>query len=142
MYIDSQETFSDAQSVAAAAGDIVSTNIYDTGAAADVGIGEQIFIYARMIVALVGAGASIQVVLQTSADNSTWVDAATAPAVVTASAIANATLARFALPIGLRRYLRLAYRISGATTTAGTASGYLVKDLQVNVANPSGVSAV
>ena len=40
MYIDSQETFAEGQSVAAAAGDIVSTNVIDTGAAADVGIGE------------------------------------------------------------------------------------------------------
>jgi hypothetical protein len=142
MYIDSQETFSDAQSVAAAAGDIVSTNVYDTGSAADVGIGEQIFVYARMVVALVGVGASIQVVLQTSVDNSTWTDAASAPAVITANAIAGKDLARFALPIGLNRYLRLVYRISGATTTAGTASGYLVKDLQVNAINKSGVSAV
>lgn len=142
MYIDSQETFSDAQSVAAAVGDIVSTNIYDTGSKADVGIGERMFVYAKMVAALAGVGSSIQVVLQTSADNSTWVDAATAPAVTTANAIANSVIARFALPIGLRRYLRLAYRITGATTTAGTASGYLVIDVQANVANPSGVSAV
>jgi hypothetical protein len=142
MYIDSQETFSTAQSVAAAVGDIVSTNVYDTGSPADVGIGEQMFVYAHMVAALAGVGSSIQVVLQTSADNSTWVDAASAAPVATAAAVANATLARFALPIGLRRYLRLAYRISGATTTAGTASGYLVKDLQANVPNASGVSAV
>ncbi len=142
MYIDSMETFSDAQSVAAAAGDVVSTNVYDTGSAADVGIGERNpFIYAKMNAALVGAGASIQVVLQTSADNSTWVDAYLAAAVPVASATANANLARFSLPIGLRRYLRVVYRISGATTTAGTASAYIVDSVQANVANASGVSA-
>ena len=142
MYIDSQETFSDAQSVAAAVGDIVSTNVYDTGSKADAGIGERMYVFARMVAALAGVGSSIQVVLQTSADNSAWVDAASAPAVATASATANTVIARLALPMGLRRYLRVAYRITGATTTSGTASSYLAIDVQANVANPSGVSAV
>lgn len=141
MFIDSQETFSTAQSVASAAGDITSTNVYDTGSAADVGIGEAMYLYAHMVAALVGAGASIQVVLQHSADNSSWADVNAAAAVTVANAVANATLARFALPIGLRRYLRVIYRISGATTTGGTASAYLVRELQANVANTSGVSA-
>ena len=130
MYIDSQETFAEAQSVAAAAGDVVSTNVYDTGAAADVGIGEPMFVYAKMNAALVGVGASIQAVLQTSdAAGSGYTDAAAGPVTAVASATANKRIAAFALPIGLKRYLRVVFRISGATTTAGTASAYLVKDV-------------
>lgn len=142
MYIDSQETFADAQSVAAAAGDIVSTNVYDTGAAADVGNGEELFLFAKMNAALAGVGASIQVVLQHSTDNASFTDAMVLPAVATANATANAVLARAALPIGLNRYLRVVFRISGATTTSGTASAYIVKDVQYNVGYRSAVSAV
>lgn len=141
MYFDSQELFADAQSVASAAGDVVSTNIYDTGAAADVGIGERMYLYAKMNTALVGAGASIQAVLQTSASSgSGYTDAAAGPVVAVASAVANATLAKLALPIGLQRYLRVVWRISGATTTAGTATALLAKDVQGNQYNTSGTA--
>ncbi|MNT23210.1 hypothetical protein D3C72_1586220 [compost metagenome] len=130
MFVDTQETFADAQSVASAAGDVVSTNIYDTGAAADVGIGERMYLYAKMNAALVGAGASIQVVLQTSASSgSGYTDAVAGAVVPVASATANSVLARLALPIGLQRYLRVVFRISGATTTAGTATAILAKDV-------------
>ena len=141
MILDTQETFSDAQSVASAAGDVASTNVYDTGAAADVGIGTDIYLYAKMNAALVGAGASIAVVLQDSADNSTFADVQVVSKVTgVAAAVANAELVRARLPIGLRRYLRLAYRISGATTTGGTVSSYLVTDVQAQQYGASGFS--
>src|SRR5574339_1017727 len=106
MYFDTQELFADAQSVASAAGDVVSTNVYDTGAAQDEGIGERMYLYAKMNAALVGVGASIQVVLQSStAVGSGYTDAVAGPVVPVASATANAVLARLALPIGLKRYL-------------------------------------
>lgn len=131
MYIDTQETFAAAQSVAAAAGDVVSTNVYDTGAAADTGIGENFYLLAKMNAALVGAGASIQVVLQTSAaEGSGYADAAAGPVVAVGSAGASANLAKIRVPIGLKRYLRVVFRISGATTTGGTASAYIVKDVE------------
>jgi len=142
MYIDTQETFAEAQSVAAAAGTIASTNVYDTGAAADVGNGHELMIYAKMVAALVGAGASIQAVLQDSADNSSFAVIQSGPVVPLASAVANATLARFSIPLGTRRYLRIGWVISGATTTGGTASAYIILDPQYNVAYRSGVSAV
>lgn len=140
MIIDSQEKFSEAQSVAAAAGDIVSTNVYDTGAAADVGIGEHMYLYAKMNAALVGAGTSIQVVLQDSADNATFADKQINNATPVASATANAVLVKSRLPIGLRRYLRVVFRIAGGTTTQGTASAYLVKDVDAVQYGASGFS--
>lgn len=141
MYIDTMETFADAQSVASAAGDVVSTNIYDTGAAADVGIGERMYLYAKMNAALVGAGASIQVVLQTSdSSGSGYADAEAGAVIAVASATANAVLARLALPIGLKRYLRVVFRISGAATTAGTATAVLVKDVQAQQYLTSGTA--
>lgn len=141
MYIDTMETFADAQSVASAAGDVVSTNVYDTGAAADVGIGEELYLYAKMNAALVGAGASIQAVLQTStAVGSGYTDILLGPVVAVASAGANVTLALQRFPIGLKRYLRVVFRISGATTTGGTASAYILKDAQANQYLTSGTA--
>jgi len=140
MILDSQNTFCTAMSVARAVGDAVSTDVYDTGAAADVGIGENFYIYAKMDAALAGAGSSIQVVLQDSADNSTFADAEAGRVVALASATANAELARLRAPIGLRRYLRVVFRISGATTSGGTASAMLVKDVQAQQYGASGFS--
>ena len=141
MYIDTQETFAEAQAIASAVGDVVSTNTYDTGAAADVGNGETMILFAKTNAALAGAGSSVQVVLRHSADNITFTDAAAGPVVPLAAATANETIARIKLPIGLLRYLRVAFRISGATASGGTASAYLVKDTDYNVAYRSGVSA-
>jgi len=143
MYIDSQETFSEGQSLISATGDVVSTNIYDTGANADVGIGEPLFLIARIGTAVVGAGSTTQVVLQTD-DNSAFsspkefpLTGAQAPAALTANTFA----VKARLPIGLERYLRVVYRIAGAAVTAGTVDAYIVKDVQANNAYPSGIPA-
>ena len=139
MWIDTQETFASAHGVDSTVGDVVSTNVYDTGAAADVGIGEEMYLYAKMDSDLAGAGSSIQVVLQTSdAVGSGYTDAMAGPVVGVAAAKANVELARIRLPIGLKRYLRVVFRISGATTTDGTASAYLVKDVQAQQYGKSG----
>lgn len=142
MYFDTQELFADAQSVAAAVGDVVSTNVYDTGAAADDGIGERMYLYAKMNAALTSAGAAtIQVVLQTSDSvGSGYTDALAGPAFALAAASANAVLARLAFPVGLKRYLRVVFRIGGAATTGGTATALLVKDVQANQATTSGTA--
>lgn len=141
MYIDTMETLADAQSVASAVGDIVSTNVYDTGAAADVGMGEEMYWYAKLNAALTGAGAIIQAVLQTSTTvGSGYTDLATGPAVPLASATANVTLVLQRLPIGCKRYLRVVWRISGATSTGGTGSAYLIKDAQANQYLTSGTA--
>lgn len=140
MILDTQETFAAAQSVVGAAGDIVSTNVYDTGAAADSGAGEPFYIYAKLNAAVTSGGAAtLQVVLQDSADNSTFADVQTlTPALALASLTANKELCRARIPVGIRRYLRLVWRIGAATTTAGTASGYIVKDVQAQQYAPSG----
>lgn len=141
MYIDSQETFAEGQSVAAAAGDIVSTNVIDTGDAADVGIGEPMFVYSTLVTALAGTG-SVQVVLQHSSDNAAFTDVDYGPAVTVANGKIGTRLAAFALPMGLKRYLRVAFRVAGGTTSGGTASAYLVKDVQAQQYLKSGISPV
>ncbi|RUR69071.1 hypothetical protein EJP67_18595 [Variovorax guangxiensis] len=139
MILDTQEQFSAAQTVAAAVGDIVSTNVYDTGAAADSGAGEPVWLFAKLVAALTSGGAgTVQVVLQDSADNSSFADVLAGKAFTTTTGVANAELIKVRLPVGLRRYLRVVYRIAGATTTGGTASAYLTKDVQAQQYGASG----
>lgn len=127
--LDKYEIFSENQSIASAVGDVVSTNVYDTQNLLDVGIGQEMYVQASMVTALAGAGSSVQVIVQTSADNTTFVDAAAGPVVALANAGAGKTLAKIRLPHGMRRYIRLAYRVSGATVSAGTVKGQLQLDV-------------
>jgi hypothetical protein len=134
MILDIQETFSLAQAVTAV-GDTPSTNVYDTGSTADQGIGDEvIYVYAKVKAAFTtAAGGALQVVLQHSTDNSTFTDVQVlTPVTAVAALTANTTLVRAALPIGLNRYLRLAYRIATGVMTAGTVDAYLTLDVQAN----------
>jgi len=140
MILDKQEQLSLAQSIVSAAGDVVSTNVYDTGAAADVGIGEEMYIVVKTVAAVVGAGATVQAVLQTD-DNVGFASPREFPltgALAPAALGANTEIVKQRLPIGLERYLRVVYRVAGAATTAGTADAFLVKDVQANVPYASG----
>ena len=139
MILDTQEQFSDAQAVTSV-GDAASTNVYDTGAAADVGIGEEIYVYAKSKAAFTSSGAgTLQVILQDSADNSTFADVqALTPAKALATLTANTDLVRARLPIGLRRYIRLAYRVGTAAMTGGTVDAYLSLEVQAQQYGASG----
>lgn len=130
MILDSQEVFSAAQAVTAT-GDTASTNVLDTLAAQDEGIGEDATLFAKVDTTFTSGGAAtMQVVLQTSADNSTWVDAAVGPTIALAGMTAGAVVYNQILPVGLRRYLRVAYRVGTAVYTAGNISAFLVKNPQ------------
>ena len=138
MYIDSQELLSSGQALSNAVGDLVSTNIYDCGAAYDAGIGEELYLNIATVVA--AAGGSIQFVLQTATDSAftTPKEFPLTAAIAAASLTANTIQYRGRLPIGLLRYLRVVYRVSSAAITAGTADAYFVKDEQANVPYASG----
>jgi len=140
MICDTQEQFSVAQSLIVGTGDTVSTNVYDTGAAADVGAGEPLYIHAKIGTAVASGGAgTMQIVLQDSADNSSFADVmALTPAMALAAMTANKEVARSRLPVGLRRYLRLVYRVGTAALTAGTVTSQMVKDVQAQQYGASG----
>lgn len=139
MILDTQEQFSDAQAVTST-GDTASTNVYDTGAAADVGIGYDTFVYVKTKAAFTSGGSgTLQIVLQDSADNSSFADVqALTPAKALSTLTANTDLVRARLPIGLRRYVRLAYRVGTAAMTAGTVDAYLALDVQAQQYGASG----
>lgn len=141
MILDTQETFSEGQAIAAAAGDVVSTNVLDTGPASS-GPGENVNLFVKTVAAVTSGGAAtVQVVLQDSADNATFADVQTYSAPLALAALgANKVIAAGRLPINLRRYIRVVYRIGTATTTAGSASAYLVKDLDIQQYLPTSFS--
>jgi hypothetical protein len=134
MILDTQTRFSSAQSIAAAAGDVASTDQYDTGSVADTGIGNDLLLQIMTVAAVTSAGAAtVQFVLQTS-DSSTFasgnVEFPLTAALALAALTANTIQYRGRPPVGLKRYLRVLYRIGTATTTGGTATAFLVNDLQ------------
>lgn len=142
MYVDSQEVFSTNQAVTAI-GDTVSTNIYDTGNAANIGAGEDAYLDVRVNQAVTSGGAAtVTAVLQTSADNVTWIDAAAGPTRTVAQMnTAGASVGKIRLPAELRRYIRVVYRTATAALTAGTFDAFIVKDEQIQQYGQSGFNA-
>lgn len=138
--LDQYTKFSSAQAVTST-GDTASTNTYDIGSAAssDIGLTQEMwFTVAVSTTATSGGAATVAAVLQDSADGSTWADAYVGPTVPVASLTAGAVLAQGTPPIGLRRYLRVVYRVGTAALTAGKFEAYISLDIQRNIARPSG----
>jgi hypothetical protein len=130
MIRDTQLQLASAQSIAAAAGDVASTNIIDTGAAQDVGIGEEVELAIRTVAAVTSGGAAtVQFVLQTdTATNfaTAMVEFPLTGAIALAALTANTLQYKGRLPYGLKRYLRVVARIAAAATTGGTMDAELV----------------
>jgi len=138
--LDNQAKFSVAQAVTST-GDTASTNVYgqDFAAASDFGLADAHWINAVVNTTFTSGGsATIQAVLQDSADNSTFADVLAGPVVPVASATAGAVLLQACPPLGLRQYIRIAYRVATAAMTAGKVDAYISSDVQRNIARPSG----
>lgn len=139
MIIDSLSQFSDAQAVTAT-GDTVSTNIVDTLVDSDEGVGEGVHVVFTVPTTVTSAGAAtVQFVVQTSADNSTWTDIGMTDAVAKAALVAG-YVRPLRLPNGVRRYIRAVYRVGTAVLTAGAFSASIVKDAQLSKPYGSGFS--
>lgn len=133
MILDNQATYAAAQAVTAT-GDTPSTNSYDHGPGnAGVGLahgGGALWLIAKTVAAVTSGGAAtVQAVLQDSADNTTFADVMTlnAPAAIAALG-ANKAIAISRFPAVLRRYTRVVWRVGTATLTAGSFSAFVVMD--------------
>lgn len=71
---------------------------------------------------------SLQLKLQTSADNSTWEDVIMTPAIPVAKLKAGREILCIRTPKGLERYARINYVVSG-TGTAGKITAFMSKEL-------------
>lgn len=139
MIIDSLLEFSKGQAPTST-GDTVSTNVVDTGAAHDEGIGEPMYLHIGVTEGVTSGGsATVAFALQTSADNASWSDVVVTKAYNVADLTAGKQIA-VRLPIGLQRYIRVAYRIGTAALTGGAFNAYLVKDVSAQAYYASGFS--
>ena len=136
MILDNQATYSAAQAVTAT-GDTASSNSYDHGPGNSGGgaysPGGGLWLVAKTNAAVTSGGAAtVQVVLQDSADNATFADVLVAtPALALAALGANKTVALTRFPGTLRRYTRVVWRVGTAVLTAGTFSAFVVLDVDM-----------
>lgn len=120
-----QNMFSEAQSVAMAAGSAPSTNVIDL-VANNIGEGNPIDVEVFVATAVTGTGATVALALQDSADNSTFANVLSTKAYAI-SELGKGKLIKFGLSTPLRRYVRLNYTVAGATTTAGAVTAFLAR---------------
>lgn len=114
----------------------VSTNVWDTGSNRDIGTGDDInfnIIITETFLTLT----SLQIAIQSSADNSAWVDLLLSPVILAANLLVGQRLT-YKLPrkqlndaIGgtPNRYLRLNYTVAGSTATAGAVMAWIGVDI-------------
>lgn len=143
-YLDSQLVFAEGQAVVNV-GDNGSTNVYDSGGAngqGDAGLtGENLWVNATCTTtATSGGGATVQAVLQDSADNVTYNDVVAGKAVAVANVTAGAVLLQVQPPPGMRRYWRIDWRVGTAALTAGKFDAWVSNTIQNNLARNSGFS--
>jgi hypothetical protein len=128
--MDAQARPSNGQSVAAAAGTIVSTDSIDLLSASDNPgrSGMPLRAIAVMTTALVGAGASIkaQLISSDNANLSSPTVLADGAVIGVAAAGIGTKLLDVPLPDSTQRYLGFQYVISGATTTGGAVTSGIV----------------
>jgi hypothetical protein len=130
MYMDAQNRPSNAQSVAAAVGTIVSTDSIDMLTALDApGRAFPLRAWAGMVSALTSAGAATIQAQLIESDNSNLSSPtvlASGPVLALADASAGAELIDVPLPDTSKRYLGFQYLIAGATSTGGTVTSGIV----------------
>lgn len=139
--LDSEIIFAEAQTVTAT-GDTASTNVYDAGNAVlgDAGqTGENLWVQAYVSTTVTSGGAAtVQAVLQDSADNVTFNDVAAGPVFALAALVAGTRIFALQPPPGMRRYWQVAWRVGTAVLTAGKFDAFVSNTLQRNVPRPSG----
>lgn len=139
--LDNQIKLASAQAVTST-GDTASTNVYDCGSAntSDLALtGENLWLNVLVDTTATSSGsATVQAVLQDSADNSSWADALVGASFPVASVTAGTVLLQVQPPIGLRRYLRIVIRVGTAALTAGKFTSFVSNSVQRNIARPSG----
>lgn len=123
-------------------GDTASTNAYDNGSAhsSDISMtGENLWINAVVDTSVTSGGAAtVQAVLQDSANGTAYADVAAGPVLTLADLKAGATLLQIQPPTDMRRYFRIAWRVGTAALTAGKFTAYVSNTIQRNIARPSG----
>jgi hypothetical protein len=136
--IDSQNEFSDGQTLAMAVGDHASTNLVDLSLARNIGIGEPVPLTVQITDDATSGGAgTLQILVESDADV-----AFGSPSVLyTSAAIALGTLvAGYKFPISFvprvnEQHIRILYRVGTADLTGGTVDANIGSEDQTNLVN-------
>jgi len=127
--LDSTLEFSDAQALTTqtttASTDVVDCNIADANLGA--GTPKRIVVEVNTLFASSGS-ATLAVLFQDSADNSSWVTRWTTQTFALSVLTAGKKLAQWTLPANHLRYVRIAYTIGSAAFTAGKVDAYICLD--------------
>ncbi len=141
--IDSELVFAEGQAVTNI-GDTPSTNDYEAANAYLGSAGlttENLWVQAFCSgTAASGGAATLQAVLQDSADGVTYNDVATGEIFPVADLTAGTQLLALQPPPGMEQYWRIVWRVATAALTAGTFDAFISNTLQRNTAQPSGFS--
>ena len=122
MIIDSQLEFSDSQAVTATA---ISTNVIDTGSAADLGVGTPLWVVVQVDVALDAAQSDETYVVTLETDDNVSLSSAETLATKTLTRADPAgTTHVFSVPQSNQRYIGIRYT-HGGTSPTGTYSAWL-----------------
>ena len=143
MILDRQLLLSNAQPITATA---VSTNTIDLATARDIGIGDNLELFIKVIAAFAG-GTSVQFAFITSAnaDLSSATVIVQTPAIPTASLVAGSEWLRVQVPAlsqaaAMQRYIGVSYTVVG-TFTGGTVTAGLALDREGTAYYPSGLNS-
>jgi len=143
MLIDKQNQLSDAQAVTST-GSTASSNVIDLGVARDIagGVVEALKLLIQVNTTFTSGGsATLQVQVQTSADNSSWSTLAESAAIPVASLVQGYRFFENGVPGPTSRYLRLNYVVGTAAMTAGKLDAALVPSLDVQPVYARGYAA-
>lgn len=152
MLMDLEVTLSNNQTIAAAVGTIVSSNVIDLGVPnangpaflagsaglpiKDLGRGAGVVLLCQITEAVLSAGAAtvqFQLVTATDAAISTSIVVHQDTGAIGKAALVNGYQVPLSVPTGItQRYLAMRYIIAGATTTAGRVTAGFVVDKQSN----------
>ncbi len=123
MSIDAKHVFSDQQSGAGSSGDtIASSNVIDLG---DGKAGLQPMAAVATVQTAFSGSGKLQAVLQDSANNSDYADVLAGPVIDGAVLAKGKKLFNAGLPADLRRYIRMAFKITSASLSAGKIDAVL-----------------
>ncbi|MFQ6256115.1 Bbp16 family capsid cement protein [Yersinia enterocolitica] len=134
MILDKLLMFSEAQAVTATA---ASTDVIDLGpikgTKRDIGVGEPIEFWAMVNTTATAAGAAtLNVQLQTSTDNATWVTLFDSGSLALASLVAGKRILSTKVPQGVLKYLRVNYVVGTGPLTAGAFTAGMNLDVDAN----------
>jgi hypothetical protein len=134
---DNKLLFGEDQAVTSVASN-ASTNVLDLGTGLDAwgsariehpGDTEKLWLNTLVTTAVTSSGsATVQFILQDSANASSFSAVYSSAAIAKASLVAGYNAFRMPLPTGLRRYIRVVYKVAVAALTAGKFTSWLGMD--------------